>query len=95
MLPSSPRCDVPGRSGAWLAYERMCHQSSSAAGQTVTLDGGDSYHQDSSRIIDSWQWDLNNDGTFDVSGPTPTTSFPVVGNYPIKLRVTDDGSPER
>jgi PKD repeat protein len=64
------------------------------AGQTVQLDGSASYHPDSTKLIDSWQWDLNNDGTYDVSGPFPTVSFPAVGNYPIKLRVTDDGTPE-
>lgn len=65
------------------------------AGQTIQLDGSDSYHQDASKLIDSWEWDLDNDGDFDVSGPFPTVSFPAVGNYPVKLRVTDNGSPEK
>lgn len=68
--------------------------STGIAGQTITLDGSASFHQDSSRVIDSWEWDLDNDGTYDVSGPVVTTSFPAVGNYPVTLRVTDDAATE-
>ncbi len=65
------------------------------AGQTIQLDGSDSFHQDASKHVDSWEWDLDNNGTYDVSGPFPTVAFPAVGNYPVKLRVTDDGSTEK
>jgi hypothetical protein len=64
-------------------------------GQTITLDGSTSFHQDPGLIIDSWEWDLDNDGTYDVSGPVVTTSFGALGNYPITLRVTDNDSPEQ
>lgn len=64
------------------------------AGQTIQLNGLDSFHQDPTKLIDSWEWDLDNNGTFETSGPLPTVSFPVVGAYPVKLRVTDNGSPE-
>ena len=63
-------------------------------GETITLDGSGSFHQDASKIIDSWEWDLDNDGVFDVSGPVVNTSFGALGDYPITLRVTDDGVPE-
>jgi hypothetical protein len=63
-------------------------------GQTITLDGSASFHQDSSKIIDSWEWDLNNDGIYDKAGPVVTTSFPALGTYPVTLRVTDNGVPE-
>jgi hypothetical protein len=63
-------------------------------GQTITLDGSASFHQDASKSIDSWEWDLDNDGTYDVSGPVVTTSFGAVADYPVTLRVTDDGAPE-
>lgn len=65
------------------------------AGQTITLSGADSFHQDPAKSIDSWEWDLNNDGTYDVSGVTTTVSFPALGDYPVKLRVSDNGSPEK
>jgi hypothetical protein len=65
------------------------------AGQMITIDGSDSYHQDPTQSIDTWQWDLDSNGTFDASGPIVSASFPSVGNYPIRLRVTDDGTPEK
>jgi len=65
------------------------------AGQTITLDGADSFHQDSGRKIDSWQWDFNNDGVWDAVGPVVTASFGGLGVYPVTLRVTDDGAPEK
>ena len=63
------------------------------AGQSIHLDGSGSYHQDSSKLIVSWEWDLNNDGTYEVSGPFATVSFPSVGSYPVKLRVSDNSTP--
>lgn len=65
------------------------------AGQLVTLDGSDSYHQDQNRSIVSWQWDLDSNGTFETTGPFASRSFPAVGNYPIKLRITDNGQPAK
>jgi hypothetical protein len=63
-------------------------------GQTIVLDGSGSFHQDASKSIDSWEWDLDNDGVYDVTGPSVTTSFGALGDYPVTLRVTDDASPE-
>ena len=66
------------------------------AGQIITLDGSGSFHQDSAKSIDSWEWDFDNDGSFDASGPVVTHAFPTtVGDYPVKLRVSDNGSPEK
>jgi hypothetical protein len=65
-------------------------------GQQITLDGSSSFHQDSSLTIDSWEWDLDNDGQYDdATGPTATISFPALGDYPVGLRVTDDADPEK
>jgi PKD domain len=62
------------------------------AGQTVNLSGANSFHQNPSRNIVTWEWDLDNDGAFDdASGVTTSTSFPVIGDYPVGLRVCDDG----
>ena len=63
------------------------------AGQTITLDGSASFHQDAAKAIVMWEWDFDNDGTFDATGPVVTNSFPAVGDYPVVLRVTDDGDP--
>ncbi|MCX6874596.1 MAG: PKD domain-containing protein [Verrucomicrobia bacterium] len=64
-------------------------------GQVITLDGSDSYHQDPSRHIVAWEWDTNADGIFDASGSTATMTAGAIGNYPVKLRVTDDGLPPK
>lgn len=60
------------------------------AGETITLDGTGSFHQKEGRVITSWDWDLDNDGRFDASGPVITTRFDALGDYPVTLRVTDD-----
>ena len=65
------------------------------AGQTITLDGSASFHQDAAKNIVMWEWDLDNDGTWDATGPAATTSFPALGDYPVVLRVTDDGDPTK
>jgi hypothetical protein len=66
------------------------------AGQSVDLYGSSSFHQDSAKTIVQWEWDLDNDGDFDdASGPVATASWPAVGDYPVGLRVTDDGNPSK
>ena len=66
------------------------------AGQIIQLDGSTSFHQDGAKLIDSWEWDLDNDGAFDdASGPFASVSFPALGSYPVRLRVTDNGTPEK
>jgi len=64
-------------------------------GQTINLDGSGSYHEDASKNIIKWEWDVDADGDYDVSAVHASTSFASLGNYPVKLRVTDDGSPQR
>lgn len=59
--------------------------------QTVQLDGSDSFHQDATKSIVLYEWDLDNDGQFDDAvGPFTTVSFNAVGTYTVRLRVTDD-----
>lgn len=60
------------------------------AGQSINLNGANSFHQIEGRNIIGWEWDLDNDGTFDAFGPLISTSFPATGIYPVTLRVTDD-----
>jgi hypothetical protein len=59
-------------------------------GQMVNLSGATSFHQDSGRILTAWAWDLDNNGTFETPGVTAAVSFPALGSYPVRLRVTDD-----
>jgi hypothetical protein len=62
-------------------------------GKPVKLDGTGSYHQDPARKIVKWEWDINNDGAFDCTGPVITMPFGSKGIRPVTLRVTDDSSP--
>lgn len=65
------------------------------AGQSIALSGAASFHQDPTKSIVGWQWDLDQNGTFETNGVTTSLSFPAVGDYPVTLRVTDNGQPAR
>ena len=67
--------------------------SPAVAGQVITLDGVESFHEDPDAQIISWEWDFDNDGVYDAAGAQATTSFPAIGEYPVILRVTDDSDP--
>ncbi len=73
-------------------------------GQTVTFTGSSSFHQDSSKTIDSWGWEIcKTPGAAIGSCPTlenkagvvATSSFGALGLYQARLTVTDNGVPER
>jgi len=74
-------------------------------GGSLSLDGSGSLPSEG-QTITTWEWDLDDDGIYDVTGATPTTinyatltAAPpagygmVAGDNTIKLRVTDDSSP--
>jgi hypothetical protein len=67
-------------------------------GQPVVLDASQSYDPDEIQgdSITNWEWDLDNEGTFDVSGETYAFHVPVNWSpgslHTVTLRVTDDGS---
>jgi hypothetical protein len=65
--------------------------SAPKANQTVTFDASASNDPDGS--ITTYEWDWNNDGTYDdfKTTPTATHSWSQAGSYPIKLQVTDNG----
>jgi PKD repeat protein len=63
-------------------------------GQTIQFDGSSSYHQDPTKSIDSWSWDINNDGSYEIEGMEVLHSFSTAGSYPVKLQVSDNGDPE-
>lgn len=58
-------------------------------GQTATFDASRSFDPDDSIILYEWDWD--NDGTYDESytSPIATHSWISSGYYDVKLRVTD------
>jgi hypothetical protein len=61
------------------------------AGQTINLSGASSYGQGGNAIV-LWEWDLDNNGSFETTGLTAAKSYPAVGSYPVNLRVTDSAS---
>lgn len=60
-------------------------------GQIVMFDGSDSYHQDPALTINSWAWDFNMDGINDASGRIVRHSFLQLGDYEVRLMVSDNG----
>lgn len=52
------------------------------------FDGTASSDPDGS--ITSWEWDFDDDGSFERSGPNPTWNYSEAGTKLVTLRVTDD-----
>jgi hypothetical protein len=64
--------------------------SAPKANQTITFNASASNDPDGS--IKKYEWDWNNDSTYEESYTTPTTthSWEQAGSYPVSVRVTDD-----
>jgi hypothetical protein len=62
------------------------------ANEPITFNASASYDPDGS--ITLYEWDWNNDGIYDESHTTPTAIHTWIsdGEYPVTLRVTDNGS---
>jgi RHS repeat-associated protein len=60
-------------------------------GVPVTLDGSAAFHLNARKSIDSWEWDVDGDGATDIVGPVVQTPFAALGDYPVRLCVTDNG----
>ncbi|WP_445475358.1 PKD domain-containing protein [Methanococcoides methylutens] len=59
-------------------------------GAVVTLDASASYDLDGDLVM--WEWDLDNDGSFDDAlGETTDVMYADNGIYNIAVRVTDEG----
>ncbi|MFC6943259.1 PKD domain-containing protein [Salinirubellus sp. GCM10025818] len=58
------------------------------AGETVTFDASGSMAPGST--IQSFEWDVDADGTVDKTGETATTTFGSAGAHSVTLTVTDD-----
>ncbi len=73
----------------------------------ITLDHSRSFHQDPDRTLVLFEWDIDNDGTYDLSSAdlSPSPALAVAGGYDcvaagsfpcthtLGLRVTDDADP--
>jgi PKD repeat protein len=58
------------------------------AGEWFTLDGAASVDPDS-RIV-RWEWDIDDDGTWDATGARPALLFDRSGSREVRLRVVDE-----
>ena len=57
--------------------------------EPVQFSDDGSYDPDGG-LITLYEWDWNNDGTYDDTGDTISHSFDTVGIHPVQFRVTDD-----
>lgn len=57
-------------------------------GQIVTFDSAGTSDSDGSIV--ARKWDLDGDGSFETTGPTPTKSYPDSGDIGVTLSVADD-----
>ncbi|ORJ53140.1 beta-propeller fold lactonase family protein, partial [Geothermobacter hydrogeniphilus] len=58
---------------------------------SLAFDGSGSYHAAAGRTLVSWDWDINDDGTVEMTGEVPAPmSLNVEGNVVVRLTVTDD-----
>jgi hypothetical protein len=77
--PCSPDTDSPTANAA-------VDDEAVQVGERVTFDGGNS--QDACGIA-AYEWDVDDDGSYEVSGRVPTHTFATAGVKPVTLRVTD------
>lgn len=55
--------------------------------EEIDLNGGDSFDDTG---IDEYEWDVDDDGDYEETGETATTSYSSTGDKDITLRVTDE-----
>ena len=92
--------DTLGLSGQTQTYVRIYYNApyafmvanpeSSACNEVVTFDARASYHGRPDRSITAYNWDFDNDGSFDdASGSLVTTSFDHYGTFEVTVQVED------
>ena len=59
-------------------------------GDDITFDASDSYDPYGYITLYEWDWDNNNLYEESHTNPITTHSWPIYGNYPVRLRVTDN-----
>lgn len=62
-------------------------------GQTITIEGFGSFHPDPSLNIVLYEWDLDNDLVYELTGVIQNQSFAPAGGHAARLRITDDDVP--
>jgi hypothetical protein len=70
----------------------MDPSSIAACSQPVSFDASCSMHPDPRRTILLYEWDFNNDGSYEEDGINAMHAYAWAGNYKIRLRITDDAN---
>lgn len=80
--------DIAGNQSPSAAFTYS--PASPAANETVTFDASAS--DDADGTVVEYRWDFDDDGTFDVSQASPTTThtFAAAGDHIVNLQVVDD-----
>ena len=89
--PSTPTLEVPlSGTGIKTLIADPGGPYTGIEGQLITLDGSGS--TDSVGTITLYEWDIDNDGTFDYSSASPIQNhtYAQQGIYTVNLRVTND-----
>src|SRR5690606_17936309 len=66
----------------WAEYQSF------PTGERISLNAHDSYDPDGS--IETYSWDLDDDGIFETSGASKSIRFDEAGTYRIELVVSDE-----
>lgn len=56
-------------------------------GESTTISATETPNLSNQVDIDAYEWDLDGDGTFELTGPSTDISWPTEGNFSISLRV--------
>lgn len=67
--------------------------ASPLVGETVTFSAAQSYDADAGGSISKYEWDLDGNGSYEVSGAaavTATKAYPNPGTISVRLRLTDN-----
>lgn len=107
MKVSSSLVGIPNGNVAETTQSLLLYQLAQAvaSGATVTNAAGGAFHGDASvGTIDTWSWDLNNDGTFDATNGTGVLNVdyaallalgltPSGTPYSVKMKVSNSALP--
>ena len=80
--PPENRCPIADAGGPYYAN----------VGEVIVLDGSNSHAYLDDWFLTGYLWDINNDGTWDLSGKKPKISFNAEKTYTVRLRVFDENA---
>ncbi len=67
------------------------HPKPAQVNEIISLDASRSKAVEGELAITQYEWDLDNNGSFETQGVNASVSFPQMGTYPVRLRVSHNG----